>query len=145
MEKLGPITLPHAALNAARTIPVGRGWVMEPLDTGFLLKALALGAQVRISTEEAQSLRDGQIAPQDLAARHGLNTTLHPPGSAVTIAFSDEARRLAGTGRSDRGKGGGAGAGGPNDQPGPGIPLPSPLTLSATLIAIGIVVLALGL
>jgi hypothetical protein len=60
MEKLGPITLPHAAQTAARTVPVGKGWVMVPLETGFLLKALAFGAQIPITTEEAKSLRDGQ-------------------------------------------------------------------------------------
>lgn len=142
MEKLGPITPPHAAQIAAKLIPVGKGWVLEPLETGFLLKALAQGAQVRISAEEAQSLRDGQTTPQDLAARHGLTPTPHPPGSAVTIAFSDEAKRLAGTGRDDRA----ATHGGKTDDPqGAGLPLPSPLTLSAILIAIAIVVLALGL
>jgi hypothetical protein len=142
MEKLGRITPPHAAQNAARMIPVGKGWVMEPLETGFLLKALALGAQVRITTEEAQSLRDGQVTPENLAARHGVALPPQPPGSAVTVAFSDEAKRLAGTVREDRTAG--AGPGMSDKKTGSGIPLPSPLTLAAFLAAIAILALALA-
>lgn len=143
MEKLGPITPPQAALVAAKLVPLGKGWVLEPLDTGYLLKALAQGAQVRITADEAQSLRDGQTTPQDLAARHGMNSATHPSGSAVTIAFSEEARRLAGTGRNDRDTG--SAKGGSEQDQGTGFPLPSPLTLSAILIAISIVILATSL
>lgn len=141
MERLGPITPPHATPATGRTIPVGKGWVMEPLETGFLLKGLAQGAQIRITTDEAQSLRDGQTTPQDLAARHGLMQPPHPSGAAVTVAFSDEARRLAGT----RPAGGPpAPTGGPTE-PARGIPLPSPLTTAAILAAIAILALALAI
>lgn len=143
MEKLGPIPPSHAAQNAARTIPVGKGWVMEPMETGFLLRALALGAQVRITTEEAQSLRDGQVTPENLAARHGVALPMHPPGSAVTVAFSDEAKRLAGTARDTRGADPQSGA--RDKQPGPGIAMPTPLTLAAILAAIAILALALAI
>lgn len=141
MEKLGPITPPHAAQTAAKLIPVGKGWVMEPLETGFLLKALAQGAQIRITTDEAQALRDGQTTPQDLAARHGLTQPPHPSGAAVTVAFSDEARRLAGTRPAS---GPPAPTGGPTE-PARGIPLPSPLTTAAILAAIAILALALAI
>lgn len=141
MEKLGPITPPHAAQNAARTVPVGKGWVMEPLETAFLLKSLALGAQLRITADEAQSLRDGQTTPDALAARHGVALPPHPLGAAVTIAFSDEAKRLAGHGP----KYAAPGLAG-NPPPGaPGIPLPSPLATATILVAIAILALALAI
>ena len=143
MEKVGPITPQHTAQNAARTSPVGKGWVMEPLETGFLLRALALGAQVHITPEDARALRDGQITPENLAARHGVALPPHLPGSAVTVAFSEEAKRLAGTGRDARAA---APQGGTGDhRPGTGIPLPGPLTLAAILAAIAILALALAI
>ena len=146
MEKLGPITPPHATPATGRVIPVGKGWVMEPLETGFLLKALAQGGQVRITGEEAQSLRDGQTTPQDLAARHGLTHPPHSHGAAVTVAFSDEARRLAGSSRPAGGTSAPTGAPtGGTTEPAKGIPLPSPLTTAAILAAIAILALALAI
>jgi len=143
MEKVGPISPPHAAQMAAKLIPLGKGWVLEPIQTGYILKALALGAQIRITADEAQSLRDGQILPQDLAARYGMTHPMQPPPAAITIAFSDEARRLAGTARNDRGAGNGQGAA--QEPPGMAIPLPSPLTMASIIIAIAIVILATGI
>lgn len=95
MERVGPIPAIHAAQGAGRGIPVGPGWVIEPLEAGFLLKALAQGGGVRITQEEAQALRQGEVAADTLAARHGL-VIPHAPGAAVTVALSDEARRIAG-------------------------------------------------
>ena len=140
MEKVGPIPTAHAAQGVGRTIPIGKGWVLEPMETGFLLKALAQGAQIRITAEEAQSLRDGQATPQDLAARHGLLP--HPPsGAAVTVAFSEEARRLAGkTGPQSA-----AGDAGETPDTKGGLSLPSPLTTAAILAAIAILALALAI
>ena len=104
----------------ARLIPLGQGWVLEPMETGFLLRSLmqeAQAVQVRLSGEEAQSLRQGDMTPEQMAQRHGVAVPHLPPG-AVTVAFSDEAMRLAGKGRAE-GQGGstalpepaGAGAG----------------------------------
>jgi hypothetical protein len=143
MERVGSISQSQAAQIAGRTIPVGRGWVMEPLETGFLLKALAQGAQLRISPDEAQSLRDGQTTPEALAARHGLAHPPHPAGAAVTVAFSDEARRLAGTPNPAGGTA--TATGSTKDRPANGIPLPSPLTTAAILAALAILALALAI
>ena len=76
-----------------------------------------------------------------LAARHGVALPPHPLGAAVTIAFSDEAKRLAGHG-PEYAAPGLAG----NPPPGaPGIPLPSPLTTATILVAIAILALALAI
>ena len=98
MERVGPSPAVHAPQGAGRVIPVGKGWVLEPLEAGFVLKALALGAGVRITREEAQALRHGEVSAELLAARHGL-VAPHPPGAAVTVALSDEAKRIAGLDR----------------------------------------------
>lgn len=141
MEKVGPIPTAHASQGLGRTIPIGKGWVLEPMQTGFLLKALAQGAQVRITAEEAQSLRDGQITPQDLAARHGLVPHL-PSGAAVSVAFSEEARRLAGSARPQRAA---ASPDTPTDPEAKGFPMPSPVTTAAILAAFAILALALAI
>ncbi len=46
-------------------------------------------------------MRQGEVAPETLAARHGMVLPQMPPGAAVMVAFSDEAMRLAGKGRAD--------------------------------------------
>ncbi len=137
MEKVGPIPPPHAAQSIARLLPLGQGWVLEPLETGFLLKTLLQGAeavQVRVTGEEAQALRQGEVTPQEVAQRHGVVLHHLPSGAAVTVAFSDEAMRLAGRGQ-DKARGGDARS--PQEQPpGQGIDLPRAGIIGAALIAL---------
>lgn len=137
MEKVGPIPQPLAAQSIARLIPLGQGWVLEPLETGFLLKTLVQGVQgvqVRVSGEEAQSLRQGEVTPEQMAQRHGVAVGHLPSGAAVTVAFSDEAMRLAG--RSG-GRAQGAGSPAPQEQPGgQGIDLPRAGIIVAALVAL---------
>ena len=137
MEKVGPIPPPHAAQSIARLIPLGQGWVLEPLEAGFLLRTLAQEArpvQVRITGEEAQALRQGEVTPEQMAQRHGV-ALYHPPPGAVTVAFSDEAIRLAGRAQDGRAQGGDARA--PQEQPpGQGTFLPRAGIIGAALIAL---------
>lgn len=136
MEKVGPIPPPHAAQALARLIPLGQGWVLEPLETGFLLRRLmqdSQAVQIRLSGEEAQALRQGEVMPEQMAQRHGV-VVPHPPPGAVTVAFSDEAMRLAarpgatGQGAAPRGRDEtGAGA---------GLNLPSATKLGAVVVAL---------
>lgn len=99
MEKVSPIPPPHALLAAGKVIPLGQGWVLEPLETGFLLKSLVQAMQVQVTPEEAQSLRQGEVTVESFATRLGAVPTSLPhqslPGAAITVAFSDEAMRLA--------------------------------------------------
>ncbi|MEZ5756090.1 MAG: hypothetical protein R3D90_15505 [Paracoccaceae bacterium] len=136
MERVGPIPPPHAAQSIARLIPLGQGWVLEPLETGFLLKTLLQGAealQVRVTGEEAQALRQGEVTPEQMAQRHGVVPHHLPPG-AVTVAFSDEALRLSGRG-SNTAQGGDARV--PQEQPpGQGSFLPRAGIIGAALIAL---------
>ena len=138
MEKIGPIPPPHAAQALARLIPLGQGWVLEPQETGFLLRRLmqeAQAVQIRVSGEEAQALRQGEVTPEQMAQRHGVAVP-HPPPGAVTVAFSDEALRLSG-------KPGAAGPGkgdlprGPNDTgAGVGLDLPRAARIGAVVAAL---------
>jgi hypothetical protein len=140
MEKVGPIPPPHALLAAGKIIPLGQGWVLEPMETGFLLKALAIGASVRVTTEEAQAVRQGEVPPETLAARHGMALPQMPPGAAITVAFSDEALRLAGRGRGDGDAGGRSG-----DQPAragqAGVTLPRMAIIGVAVVALLILAL----
>lgn len=138
MEKVGPLPPPHALLAAGKVIPLGQGWVLEPLETGFLLKSLVQAVQVRVTPEEAQSLRQGEVTAEQLAARSGAMPTPPPPhhlpGAAITVAFSDEAMRLAG---KDRAAGKGGGAGTPQHQgTGAGLDLPRAAKIGAVVIAL---------
>lgn len=136
MERVGPIPPPQAAQAIARLIPLGQGWVLEPLETGFLLRSLmpeAQAAQLRLTGEEAQALRQGEVTPEQLAQRHGIVLT-HPPPGAVTMAFSDEALRLAGR---DRAAGRGAGPVPPEQTgAGAGSGLPRATIIGAVVIAL---------
>lgn len=139
MEKVGPLPPLHALLATGRVIPLGQGWVLEPLEAGFLLKGLAQAVQVQVTPEEAQSLRQGEVTAESLAARYGALPTQPPPhappGAAITVAFSDEALRLAGTERPT-GKGGHAGSGAPqNIGAGAGLDLPRAARIGAVVIA----------
>lgn len=136
MERVGPIPTVHAAQAAGRVIPVGKGWVLEPLEAGFLLKALVQGGAVRITPEEAQALRQGEVSAEMLAARHGLLPP-HPPGAAVTVALSDEARRIAGL---DRKPAPGAGPAGKENRAA-GIPVPQAVTSGLAVAALLILAL----
>lgn len=100
MERVGPIPPPQTVVSSGKLIPLGQGWVLQPMEAGFVLKALAIGASARITADEAQALRQGEVAPEVLAARHGMMMPQMPPGAAVMVAFSDEAIRLAGKGRA---------------------------------------------
>ena len=138
MEKVGPLPPPHALLAAGKVIPLGQGWVLEPLETGFLLKSLVQAVQLQVTPEEAQSLRQGEVTAESLAARSGAVPTHPPPvalpGAAITVAFSDEAMRLAG---KDRVAGKGAGAGTPQYQgTGAGLNLPGATKIGAVVIAL---------
>lgn len=138
MEKVGPIPPPHALLAAGKVIPLGQGWVLQPLETGFLLKSLVQAVQVQVTPEEAQSLRQGEVTAESLAARSGAVPTplMHqaPPGAAITVAFSDEAMRLAG---KDKVAGKGRGAGLPQKQgTGAGLDLPGATKIGAVVIAL---------
>ncbi len=65
----------------------------------------------------------------------------HLPGAAVTVAFSDEAKRLAGQGPKESPPG-------PAAHPTPegwGSPLPSPFAAATILVAIAILALALAI
>jgi len=139
MEKVGPIPPPQAAQSIARLIPVGQGWVLEPLEAGFLLRTLMQqgpqAVQLRVTGEEAQSLRQGEVTPEQMAQRHGVAVAHLPSGAAVTVAFSDEAMRLAGRGAGDRARGGGSPT--PQEQPGgQGIDLPRAGIIGAALVAL---------
>lgn len=135
MEKVGPIPPPQALLAAGKVIPLGQGWVLEPMETGFLLKALVIGASVRVTPEEAQAVRQGEVLPETLAARHGMVLPQMPPPAAVMVAFSDEAMRLAGKGRGD-----GGAAGSSSDRPAgagqAGIALPRMAMIGAAVVAL---------
>ena len=100
MERVGPIPPPHAAPGAGRVIPLGKGWALEPMEAGFLLRALAQGAQVRLTATEAQAVRQGDITSEAMAVQHGMVLSHPPSGASVTVAFSAEAMRLAGTGKA---------------------------------------------
>lgn len=100
MERVGPIPPPHAAQGAGRVIPLGKGWVLEPLEAGFLLRALAQGTQVRLTAAEAQAVRQGDISAEAMAAQHGVVPPHPTSGASVTVAFSAEAIRLAGAGKT---------------------------------------------
>lgn len=136
MDKVGPIPPPHAAQALARLIPLGQGWVLEPMETGFLLRSLmqeAQAVQVRVTGEEAQSLRQGEVTPEQMAQRHGVLVPHLPPG-AVTVAFSEEAMRLAGKGRVE-------GQGGSTARPQPtgaeaGLDLPRAARIGAVIAAL---------
>lgn len=134
MERLGPIPPPHAAPGAGRVIPVGKGWVLEPMEAGFLLKALAQSAQVRLTAAEAQAVRQGDISPEAMAAQHGLVLQHPSSGAAVTVAFSAEAMRLAGAGKVAAGK-----AAPPKDETatrGAGVGLPRMALVGAAMFAL---------
>lgn len=136
MEKVGPILPPLPLLAAGKAIPLGQGWVLEPLEKGFLLKSLSLAVQVPVTPDEAQSLRLGEVTVEAMAARHGVTVTHLPSGAAVTVAFSDEAMRLAGKDKA-AGKGGG-----PTGMPpqgmgaGAGLDLPRAARIEAVVAAL---------
>ena len=135
MEKVGPIPPPQVLLAVGKVIPLGQGWVLEPMETGFLLKAMAIGASVRVTPEEAQAVRQGEVPPEALAVRHGMVLPQMPPGAAVMVAFSDEAMRLAGKDRRDIGAGGRSG-----DRPAgvgqTGVHLPRMAMIGAAMVAL---------
>lgn len=117
----------------ARLIPLGQGWVLEPVEKGFVLKGLALSMTMQVTPEEAQSLRQGDMTPEQMAQRHGVAVP-HPPPGAVTVAFSDEAMRLAGKGRAE-------GQGGSTARPQPmvagaGLDLPRTAMIGAVIAAL---------
>ena len=143
MEKVGPIPPPHALVAAGKVIPLGQGWVLEPLETGFLLKSLVQAVQVQVTPEEAQSLRQGEVTAESLAARTGAVATPLPhqalPGAAITVAFSDEAMRLAG---KEKAAGKGRGTDKPQRQgAGAGLDLPGATRIGAVVIALLLLVL----
>lgn len=136
MERVGPIPPPQALIATGKVIPLGQGWVLEPMETGFLLKALVIGASVRVTPEEAQAVRQGEVAPEALAARHGMVLTQMPPGAAVMVAFSDEAMRLAGKGREPGTETGGRSGDRPSGAAQAGITLPRMAMIGAALAAL---------
>lgn len=134
MERVGPLPPTHAALGAGRVIPLGKGWVLEPMEAGFLLRALAQGGQVRLTATEAQAVRQGDITPEVMAAQLGLTFPQAPAGAAVTMAFSAEAMRLAGAGKAV-----GAKATPPQDETatrGAGVGLPRVAWIGVAMIAL---------
>ncbi|WRH63674.1 MAG: hypothetical protein RSE12_04875 [Fuscovulum sp.] len=141
MEKVGPIPPPQALIAAGKVIPLGHGWVLEPMETGFLLKALSVGASVRVTPEEAQSVRQGEVPPEMLAARHGMVLPQMPPGAAVMVAFSDEAMRLAGKGREAGSETGGRSGDRPAGAGQAGPTLPRMAMIGAAVVALLIVAL----
>jgi hypothetical protein len=136
MEKVGHIPPPQALIAAGKVIPLGQGWVLEPMETGFLLKALVIGASVRVTQEEAQAVRQGEIAPETLAGRHGMALPHMPPGAAVMVAFSDEAMRLAGKGREAGTETGGRSGDGPSGARQAGIALPHMAMIGVAVVAL---------
>jgi hypothetical protein len=136
MEKVGPVPPPQALIAAGKVIPLGKGWVLEPMETGFLLKALVIGAAVRVTAEEAQAVRQGEVAPEALAARHGMALPQMPPGAAVMVAFSDEAMRLAGKGREAGTETGGLSGDGPSGAGQAGFALPYMAMIGAAVVAL---------
>jgi hypothetical protein len=136
MEKVGPIPPTKALIATGKVIPLGQGWVLEPMETGFLLKALAIGAAVRVTAEEAQAVRQGEVAPESLAARHGMALPQMPPGAAVMVAFSDEAMRLAGKGREAGAETGGRTGDGLPGAGQAGIALPRMAMIGAAVVAL---------
>lgn len=134
MERLGPIPPPSTALGAGRVIPVGKGWVLEAMEAGYLLKALGQGVQVRLTAAEAQAVRQGDISPDAMAAQHGLVLPHHMAGTGVTVAFSAEAMRLAGMNKAAGSK-----TAPPQDETatrGAGIDLPRLALVGAAMIAL---------
>lgn len=136
MEKVGPIPPAQALIAAGKVIPLGQGWVLEPMETGFLLKTLVIGASVRVTPEEAQSVRQGEVTPEALAARHGMALPQVPPGAAVMVAFSDEAMRLAGKGRETSSETMGRSADRPVGTGRPGIDLPRRAMIGVAVAAL---------
>lgn len=64
------------------------------VETGFVLRNAAQSVDLRVSAEDAEALRRGEVVPEALVARSGH---LHPPPPvAVSVAFSPEALRLSG-------------------------------------------------
>ena len=134
MERVGPIPPPHAAPGAGRVIPLGKGWALEPMEAGFLLRALAQGVQVRLTAAEAQAVRQGDITPEAMAVQHGMVLPHPPSGASVTVAFSAEAIRLAGAGKAV-----GAKAAPPPDETatrGAGVGLPRVAWIGVAMIAL---------
>ncbi len=123
-------------MASGKVIPLGQGWVLEPLERGFLLKSLIQAVQVQVTPEEALSLRQGEMTAETLAARVGALPHQAPalPGAAITLAFSDEAMRLAG---KDRAAGTGGSAALPQDKgTGAGPNLPRATKIGAVVIAL---------
>lgn len=142
MEKVGPIPPPQAVVSGGKIIPLGQSWVLEPMEAGFLLRALVIGASVLVTQEEAQAVRQGEIAPEALAARYGMALPQMPPGAAVMVAFSDEAMRLAGKGRATGGDGADARTGDrPSGAGQAGLPLPRAAMIGAAVAALLILAL----
>ena len=141
MEKVGPIPPPQALISTGKVIPLGQGWVLEPMETGFLLKALVIGASVRITPEEAQAVRQGEVAPEAIAVRHGMALPQMPPGAAVMVAFSDEAMRLAGKGRESGSETGGRSGDRPAVAGQVGIDLPRMAIIGAAVVVLLILAL----
>ncbi|NBE06644.1 hypothetical protein [Paragemmobacter ruber] len=134
MERISPIPPPIAVLAAGKVIPLGQGWVLEPLETGFLLKSLAQAVQVQVTPEEAQSLRQGDVTAEEMAARAGAAPPQALPGAAITVAFSDEALRIAG---KDRARSTGSQGVAPQHQgTGAGPTLPGATKIGAVVIAL---------
>lgn len=134
-------------MAAGKVIPLGQGWVLEPLETGFLLKSLMQAVQVRVTPEEAQSLRQGEVTAESLAARAGAVPTPPPhhplPGAAITVAFSDEAMRLAGKNKAT-GQGQGTGLP-PKTGAWAGLDLPGATRIGAVVIALLLLALIWGI
>ncbi len=105
MDPLRPTGAPVPPAAVAKVTPLGRGWMLLALETGFVLRNTAEGVEQSLKPAEVEALRKGEIAPEALAARFG-GAHHQPPPASVTVAFSPEAMRLSGqTGRVGQAKG----------------------------------------
>ncbi len=95
MEPVKPPSGPTAPQVAARVTPLGRGWMLLALEAGAVLRNPATGIEMRLTGEDAEALRQGNVTPEALAQRAGAAVPYVPP-AAVTVAFSPEALRLSG-------------------------------------------------
>ncbi|MBC2835046.1 hypothetical protein [Paragemmobacter straminiformis] len=95
MDPIRPTAAPVPPQAVAKVMPLGRGWMLLALETGFALRNTAEGVEQRLRPEEAEALRKGEITPEALAARFG-GAHHQPAAGAVTVAFSAEAMRLSG-------------------------------------------------